>query len=206
MSIIAIVGNKGGVGKTTLSVNIATGLNKRSRTAVIDADPQRSSLQWRAFSENDAVSVYEAEEDLGSQAKALQQDYDQVVIDCPPSVYAPQTNKALDVCHRAIIPVQPSPMDLWATVHILEAVEKACQTNTELKPLLVINQLEPRTMLSKLVREAVSEIGIPVADAMIRRRAVFRSSALEGKSIYDVGRRGDAAVEEIENLIQEIMQ
>jgi len=206
MTIIAIGGNKGGAGKTTLSVNIATGLNKRSRTAVIDADPQRSSLQWRAFSENDAVSVYEADEDLGSQAKELLQSYDRIVIDCPPSVYAPQTHKALLVSDRAVIPVQPSPMDLWATVHILEAVEKARQTNTELRPLLVINQLEPRTMLSKLVREAVSEIGIPVADAMIRRRAVFRSSALEGKSIYDVGRRGDAAVEEIEKLIQEIIQ
>lgn len=206
MSIIAIVGNKGGAGKTTLSVNIATGLNKRSRTAVIDADPQRSSLQWRAFSENDAISVYEADEDLGSQAKELIQDYDKIVIDCPPSVYAPQTNKALVVCDRAVIPVQPSPMDLWATVHILEAIEKARQTNTKLRPLLVINQLEPRTMLSKLVREAVSEIGIPVADAMIRRRAVFKSSALEGKSIYEVGRRGEAAVEEIEKLIQEIIQ
>jgi len=206
MSIIAIVGNKGGVGKTTLSLNLASGLNKRNRTAIIDADPQRSSLQWRAFSENDAISVYEAEEDLASQANTLRQDYNQIVIDCPPSVYAPQTNKALVVSDRAIIPVQPSPMDLWATVHILDAVEKARLTNTELKPLLVINQLEPRTMLSKMIREVVSEIGIPVADTMIRRRAVFRSSALEGKSIYDVGRRGDAAIEEIENLIQEILQ
>lgn len=206
MSIIAIVGNKGGAGKTTLSVNIASGLNKQSRTAVIDADPQRSSLQWRAFSESDAISVYEAEDDLAAQAKELLKDYDKVVIDCPPSVYAPQTHKALVVSDRAVIPVQPSPMDLWATVHIFEAIEKARQTNTQLRPLLVINQLEPRTMLSKLVREAVSEIGIPVADAMIRRRAVFRSSALEGKSIYEVGRRGDAAIEEIEKLIQEINQ
>jgi len=206
MSIIAVVGNKGGVGKTTLSLNVATALNKRGRTAVIDADPQRSSLQWRAFSESDAVSVYEADEDLGSQAKELIQDYEQVVIDCPPSVYAPQTHKALIASHRAIVPVQPSPMDLWATVHILEAVEKARETNTELKPLLVINQLEPRMMLSKIVREAVSEIGIPVADTMIRRRAIFKSSAMEGKSIYDVGRRGDAAIEEIERLIQEILQ
>jgi len=206
MSIIAIVGNKGGAGKTTLSVNIASGLNNKSRTAVIDADPQRSSLQWRAFSDSNAVSVYEANEELGEQAQALKQEYDRIIIDCPPSVFAPQTNEALVISNCAVIPVQPSPMDLWATVHIAEAVEKARETNPGLKPLLVINQLEPRTILSRLVREAVKEIGIPVADAMIRRRAIFRSSALEGKSIYEVGKRGDQAKEEIEQLIQEILQ
>jgi len=206
MSIIAIVGNKGGAGKTTLSVNLATGLNKRSRTAIIDADPQRSSLQWRAFSENDIVSVYAAEDALGEQAEKLKQDYDRIVIDCPPSVYAPQTHKALVISEHAVIPVQPSPMDLWATVHIVDAVEKAQETNPDLKPLLVINQLEPRTLLSRLVREAVEEIGVPVADAMIRRRAIFRSTALDGKSVYEAGRRGEAAVEEIEYLIQEIVQ
>jgi len=205
MSIIAIVGNKGGAGKTTLSMNIATGLNNRSRTAIIDADPQRSSLQWNAFSESDALSVFAAEESLGEQVNELQQDYDRIVIDCPPSVYAPQTHKALVASEHAIIPVQPSPMDLWATVHIAEAVEKAQETNPELKPLLVINQLEPRTVLSRLVGDAVREIGIPVADVMIRRRAIFRSSALEGKSVYEVGRRGEDAVEELEKLIQEIL-
>lgn len=206
MSVIAIVGNKGGVGKTTLSVNIASGLKNRRSTAVIDADPQLSSIQWRAFSADNAVSVYEAEENLAEQARELKQDYDQIVIDCPPSVYAPQTNKALVICDRAVIPVQPSPMDLWATVHIIEAVEKAKESNPGLRPLLVINQLEPKTMLSKLVRDAVQEIGIPVADVMIRRRAIFRSSALDGKSVYEAGGHGAAAVEEIEQLIQEIMQ
>jgi len=206
MSVIAIVGNKGGVGKTTLSVNIASGLNKRRSTAVIDADPQLSSIQWRAFSADNAVSVYEAEENLAEQARELKQDYDQIVIDCPPSVYAPQTNKALVISDRAVIPVQPSPMDLWATVHIIEAVEKAKESNPDLRPLLVINQLEPKTMLSKLVRDAVQEIGIPVADVMVRRRAIFRSSALDGKSVYEAGGHGAAAVEEIEQLIQEIMQ
>lgn len=206
MKVIAIVGNKGGAGKTTLSLNIANGLNRRFKTAIIDADPQGSSLQWRAFGSDDSADVYGISENLRDQLKDLKSQYDAVIIDCPPSVHAEQTNLALEVSDHALIPVQPSPVDLWATVHIEQAVEKARVTNPQLKPLLVINQLEPRTMLSKIVREAVNEIGLPVADAVIRRRAVFRSSALEGKSIYDVGRRGDAAVEELEQLIQEFMQ
>lgn len=206
MRVIAIVGNKGGAGKTTLSLNIANGLNRKFKTAIIDADPQGSSLQWRAFGSDDSADVYEISDDLRGQLKELEQEYDAVIIDCPPSVHAEQTNLALEISDHALIPVQPSPVDLWATVHIEQAVEKARETNPRLKPLLIINQLEPRTMLSKIVREAVNEIGLPVANAVIRRRAVFRSSALEGKSVYDVGRRGDAAVEELEQLIQEFIQ
>jgi chromosome partitioning protein len=206
MKVIAIVGNKGGAGKTTLSLNIANGLNRKFKTAIIDADPQGSSLQWRAFGSDDSADVFGISENLRDQLNELKSRYDAVIIDCPPSVHAEQTNLALEVSDHALIPVQPSPVDLWATVHIEQAVERARVTNPQLKPLLVINQLEPRTMLSKIVREAVNEIGLPVADAVIRRRAVFRSSALEGKSIYDVGRRGDAAVEELEQLIQEFMQ
>ena len=206
MRIIAIVGNKGGAGKTTLSLNIANGLNKKFTTAIIDADPQGSSLQWRAFGSENSVDVYELTDDLQNQIDELKHQYDAVVIDCPPSVHAEQTNLALEICDHALIPVQPSPVDLWATVHIEQAVENARKVNPDIQPLLVINQMEPRTMLSKIVREAVNEIGLPVADAVIRRRAVFRSSALEGKSIYDVGRRGAAAVEELEQLIQEFIQ
>lgn len=206
MKVIAIVGNKGGAGKTTLSLNIANGLNRKLKTAIIDADPQGSSLQWRAFGSDDSADVYEISDNIRDQLKELKHKYDAVIIDCPPSVHAEQTNLALEISDHALIPVQPSPVDLWATVHIEQAIERAREINPQLKPLLVINQLEPRTMLSKIVREAVNEIGLPVADAVIRRRAVYRSSALEGKSIYDVGRRGDAAVEELEQLIQEFIQ
>jgi chromosome partitioning protein len=75
----------------------------------------------------------------------------------------------------------------------------------ELEALLVINQLESRTTLSKLVREVLNEIALPVADTAIRRRAIYRNSALEGKSVYGVGKRGADAVEELNSLIQEVV-
>jgi chromosome partitioning protein len=204
MPVIVVVGNKGGAGKTTLSVNLAAGLARQSSTALVDADPQGSVLQWRAIAEDGAVPVYEAVAELADQVTDLAQQYDHVVIDCPPSVHAPQTSTVLKTGDLALIPVQPSPVDLWATVHIERAITEARAINPALRALLVINQLETRTMLSRLVREALAEIALPVANTAVRRRAIFRNSALEGKSIFDMGRRGTAAVEELDQLIREI--
>ncbi|MGD8525513.1 MAG: ParA family partition ATPase [Thioalkalispiraceae bacterium] len=206
MPVIALVGNKGGAGKTTLSVNLATCLAKQTTIAVVDADPQGSALQWHAFSENEnAVEVCEADDDLQVQARALLNDYQYVLFDCPPSVHAAQTTSVLTFCDTALVPVQPSPVDLWATVHIEEAIEQARQSNPKLEAWLVINQLETRTTLSRLIRDALSEIGLPVANTALRRRAIFRSSVLEGKSVFDMGRRGAEAAGELEQLVQEVI-
>lgn len=206
MPLIAFVGNKGGAGKTTLSVNVASGLARQSKVAVVDADPQGSSLQWRAFSSNeDTVPVLAANEQLEDQAIQLLEEYQYVVIDCPPSVHAEQTKTVLGFSDIALVPVQPSPVDLWATVHIEEAVDTARDSNADLNAFLVINQLEPRTTMSKLVRDALTEIKLPVANTALRRRAIYRSSALEGKSVFDMGSRGRDAAYELEQLIQELL-
>ena len=134
--------------------------------------------------------MYEAHSDLEHQVGELSSDYEHVVIDCPPSVQAPQTDAVLRLGDLALVPVQPSPVDLWATVHIEQAIDRAHLSNPSLRALLVINQLEARTTLSRLVRDALSEIGLPVATTALRRRAIYRSSALEGKSVFDMGRRG----------------
>ena len=205
MPVIALVGNKGGAGKTTLAVNLAAGLARHDSVAVIDADPQGSALQWRAIAgDASAPPVAAAEADLQRQAIELLQDYHCVVIDCPPSVHAPQTGAVLGFGDLALIPVQPSPMDLWANVHIEKSIDDARKVNPSLRILLVINQLEPRTTLSRLVRDALSEIAFPVADTAVRRRAIYRASALQGKSIFDMGRRGADAAAEIDQLIQEV--
>jgi len=206
MPIIAIVGNKGGAGKTTLSVNLAAGISNQSSIAVIDADPQGSSLQWRAIAgDNVHFPVYAATFSLKQQAESYSSKNDVVLIDCPPSVKSSQTVSVLEFADIALVPVQPSPMDLWATVHIEKAIAEAREINPELKALLVINQLESRTTLSKLVREVLSEIALPVADTAIRRRAIYRNSALEGKSVFGIGKRGADAVEEINSLIEEVV-
>ncbi|MDZ7752225.1 MAG: ParA family partition ATPase [Gammaproteobacteria bacterium] len=208
MAVIALVGNKGGAGKTTLAVNLAAALARRGATAVLDVDPQGSALQWRAFIDHDrAPPVFGPEGDeLEGQVAVLRRRFEHLVVDCPPSVHAPATDAALRVVELALIPVQPSPVDLWATVHVERAVAEARETNPGLEAMLVINQLEPRTTLSRLMREALAELELPVATTAIRRRAIYRNTALEGRTVYDAGRRGAAAAAEVDELINEVIR
>lgn len=206
MAVIALVGNKGGAGKTTLAVNLATTLVEAGSTAILDADPQGSALQWKGIAgPGSSPDVFAAADDLEGVLEHNAGRYDHIVIDCPPSVHAPQTHVALQASDIALIPVQPSPLDLWATVHIEHAVERARETNPRIRALLVINQLEPRTRLSRLMREALAELELSAAETAIRRRAVYRISVLEGKSVLDMGRVGAAAAGEIRNLIREVV-
>jgi len=205
MPVIALVGNKGGAGKTTLTVNLSVGLAQRGRVAILDTDPQGSSAQWRSIADDDMLPpVISAIDQLVDQVRELQKTHDYVVVDCPPSVQAPQTLAILQVSDVALIPVQPSPFDLWASIHIENAVLEARNSNPDLRALLVINQLEPRTTLSQLMRDALGEIEVPVADTAIRRRAVYRASALEGRSVYSMGKRGAEAAAELDQLLQEV--
>ena len=207
MPTIAVVGNKGGAGKTTLSVNVASALNLRDRTVVLDADPQRPVLQWRAMREGEStLGVFDAVEGVEAAVEANRPVFSHLVVDCPPSVEAPQTRAALRLVDVALIPVQPSPLDIWATVHIEREVEDARQHNPGLQALLVINQLEPRTRLSRMMRQALAELSVPAAETAIRRRMAYRMSALEGRSVFEFGSRGADAGNEIQQLIEEVMR
>ena len=207
MPVIAFVGNKGGAGKTTLSVNLAAGLARYADTAIVDADPQGSSVHWYANSDEVRITpVYRAEPELLAQIEALKEQYAYVIADCPPSVHAPQTDAILKMADVAIIPVQPSPVDLWATVHIEQAIIESRQINPALRAVLVVNQMESRSTLSQLIKEALGEIEVPVAEATVRKRAVYKASALEGRTVFDMGKRGAEAAKELDQLINEVIR
>ncbi|MGD2118555.1 MAG: ParA family partition ATPase [Chromatiales bacterium] len=205
MPVIAIVGNKGGAGKTTLTINLSAMLSHDHDVVILDADPQRSSLQWRDIAEiHPSLAVIEATDDVGKVLGRIRNQYRYCMIDCPPSVHSTQMQQALRVADLALVPVQPSPLDIWATVHIEEEIERSRKDNPVLNALLVINQLEPRTKLSRIMRRAMDELSLPAAETEIRRRAAYRNSFLEGRTAHDMGASGVAASEEIQNLIQEM--
>jgi len=206
MSVVAVVGNKGGTGKTTLALNLAAGLGRRGSVVLLDADPQQSAYQWRLIGGERAglPAVIAAAHGLETTVTALRGVHEHVVIDCPPSIKAPQTEHALRVADQALIPVQPSPMDLWATANLARIIDGLRPENPGLRAILVMSQVEPRTTLSRLLPGAVAELDLPVATTALRRRSIHRHCVLEGRTVYQAGRRGADAAAEIDHLLAEV--
>jgi chromosome partitioning protein len=207
MPVIALVGNKGGAGKTTLCINLARAFAERDSTVVLDADPQQSSHNWHAIADGkSAFPVITATDDVVKMASAHADSARFVLIDCPPSVHSQQTSDALSRSDLALIPVQPSPLDLWASVQIESEIQRARESNEGLDALLVINQLEPRTRLSQVMRDALAELSLPAAQNAVRRRMVYRKSIIQGLSVLDVGSQGAEAADEIRQLVDEVVK
>ena len=205
MPVVALLGNKGGAGKTTLSINLATVLADYKPTVLLDADVQESSAQWYRLSDGKtAIDVIEASENLGNQISTCRDDYHHIIIDCPPSIHSEQTQQALLHSDLVLIPVLPSPLDMWASVKIEEELNKIREQNETLRAVMVVNQLEPRTKLSQAIRDAMAELVIPAANTAIRRRMAYKMSVLEGKGVTQLGVRGREASNELHQLLEEL--
>ncbi len=205
--IIAVINQKGGTGKTTLALNLAAGLARRGSTHLVDADPQRSITQWVGISGDKSAlpMVAQLEGNATDILNKLANSHRYVVVDCPPTVNSEAVTVIMRVAQIVLIPVLPSPIDLWASVDMAATINMAKKSNPGLSAYLVLNQLESRNALSREMREAVAEFDVPVLAAGMQRRAAYRSAAVEGSSVYGVGKRGHLAVADIEAIIEEVL-
>lgn len=205
--IITVAQQKGGAGKTTLAAHLAVAFTVAGKSvAVVDIDPQESLTLWYRLREErsgDAGAGLLVNQITGWRVKTeverLAAEYDVVLIDSPPHAET-ETRIAIRAADLVVVPVQPSPMDVWATGPTLELARD------EGRPvLIVLNRVPPRANLTDDMIAAVKKYGAGLARARIGNRVAFASALSEGQAVGEMQPRGKAAAE-IKALAREILR
>jgi chromosome partitioning protein len=206
--IVAVVNQKGGVGKTTLALNLAGAFarEKGANALVVDADPQESALRWA--DEREAPRIFDV---IRISTKTLHRDlreivrksgYTHVFIDAPPRVDE-ISRSALVAADLVLIPIQPSPQDIWAAEHVVGLYNEVLGIKEDLRCAFVLNRVKARTAIARGAAEALGSFEIPILKTRIADRVVFAESMARGLTVLEAEPSGAAARETIE-LAQEV--
>ena len=205
MKVISVLNQKGGSGKTTIATHLARAIQLKGFSVVlVDSDPQGSSRDWAAVNEENPVPV------VGIDRPTIERDLkriaekDYVIIDGAPQA-ADLAISAIKASDIIIIPVQPSPYDIWATSDLVDLVKQRIEmTDGKLKAAFVVSRTIKGTKIGKEISVALSDYGLPVLDTSITQRVIYPTSASIGSSVLDEEPTG-AASKEINNLTNEVL-
>jgi chromosome partitioning protein len=201
--IVAVAQRKGGAGKTTVvaQLGVAWALAGR-RVTLLDVDPQGSLTAWakvRADERHAAAPVIAAVQGwrLATEIDRLRAGTDLILIDTPPHAET-DARVAIRAADLILVPLQPSPMDLWATGATLELIRQEKR-----RVLLLLNRLPARSNMIVFSRDAIAREGLPLSAAALGNRTAFAASMAEGAGVAETEPHGPAA-EEIAALAAEI--
>lgn len=202
--IITVAQQKGGSGKTTLTVNLAVALRRKGfSVAVLDTDPQGSLGRW--FMERlgrvgeDGGLEFSTSSAWGAsyEGEKLKKRFDVVLIDTPPKIES-DLRPALRVADLVLVPIASSQVDLWATEGVLDLADR------EKRPvLIVLNRTRPNTRLGTEVASGAAALGVDVARAQVANRVAYAETLGHGGAVAE-GAPGPAR-DEIAALAEEVM-
>lgn len=202
--IISFLNQKGGVGKTTLSVNVASCLARQGhRVLLIDADKQGSATTWASLREDAPFQVVSmARANMARDALKLAQDYDHTIIDGPP--HAEEIARSCIVASDFVaLPIEPSGLSTWASDLTVRQVKEAQEFKPTLKCGFVVSRKIGKTVIGRDIRNMAAEAGLPILESEIEQRVAFAEGMTMGQTIFEWAGDSNAA-REIEHLTKEI--
>lgn len=207
--IVSILNQKGGAGKTTIATNLARSfvLSDCGKVLLVDSDPQGSARDWHVCANGELLNVIGLDRPtLEKDIKTASYDYDWVFIDGAPGLttMAIAAIKSSDII---LIPVQPSPYDLWATEDLISLVaERINWTGDKVKAAFIISRKIPNTIISNEIKDILQcyrvSHGIPTFEHGTVQRIIYATSAAMGSTVLE-GKDNEAA-KEIMNIREEL--
>jgi chromosome partitioning protein len=210
--ILVAANQKGGCGKTTVAMQIGGTLGRTGhRVLIVDADPQGTATRWAASASDESpfpahvAGLAAAGGKVHREIKKYLESYDYILVDCPPAVESAVPQSALLIADVALVPIIPSPADLWAATGTRGLIERAVEINPALHARLVVNMLQSNTSMSKEVLEVLEDFGIPLTHAKLHLRTAYRQAAVFGGTVHDLGREATKAMHEVDALVHEVL-
>mgnify|MGYP001435631866 CR=1 FL=1 len=207
MTVIAILNSKGGCGKTTLSTNLAHSLQRRKfKVLLVDTDhAQASARDWHAAKEDNPIPLIALDRPNNFHTlTSVASSYDFVIIDGAAKL-EDIIATAVKTADLVLIPVQPSPYDLWAASELVDLI-KTRQTITDGKPkaAFVISRAIEGTKLGRDINDVLAKYELPVMQPPITQRQIYPQTAARGETVFDS--KNSDAIAELEVLTEEIIK